>query len=516
MSGTAGATRRSSDDAETKTPTPLPVKQFVALSILQFSINFQGTVMWPMVPFMVADFVAGATEKVIGYYIGILTSSFFFAQVASSLPWGWVSDKWGRRPVLLFCTAGSIFSFFGFGFAPTFWFAVFCRTISGSFDATNGIIKAYVGEITDSTNQARGFAILSLVYGSSAVIAPMFGGLLLNFWEDHPYAAPVVLGTVVGVVGLVASYFYLPESPAFIKKKEAENVTKSTFKMSAVAKQTEFAQLPANEHEAEAGSPKSEGGFQSTSFDEDDDLIDPAFPTSPATSDSAVKQERSLNLMTALKNKEVLLSTSLYGLLAFAFVIYDELLPVFGRAAISDGGLGFSSKQVGYLLALQGVTMVLFQFLVFPRLAARFGAVQLFRYGSVVFLPVLCFIPVTASLAASGQKVLLWVFLAAFMIGRSCCSCTLYTCVMLLINNSTSSANFGVVNGVGQTFAALARSFGPLTGGVLWSLGHSLGFSYLAYFVMAGACSSVFALSLKLPDHLVRPQGQQHIEHMVE
>lgn len=326
--------------------------------------------MWPMVPFMVADFVSDATEKVIGYYIGILTSSFFFAQVASSLPWGWISDRYGRRPVLLWCTAGSIFAFFGFGFAPSFWFAVLCRTISGSFDATNGIIKAYVGEITDSTNQAKGFALLSLVYGSSAVIAPMFGGLLLNYWPSHPYAAPVVLGGFIGIAAFICSYFFLPESPAFEQKQQAASkgtLDSPQVQLRIVKKKSKFQfekgkfeMLSAKEDESSkttraasdgAGEPVSPRSFSDD--DEEGSLIEEDLTPSSRT-------ERNLSLMTALKNKEVLLSTSLYGLLAFAFVIYDELLPVLGRAAIKDGGLGFTSQQVGYLLGFQGCTMVVF------------------------------------------------------------------------------------------------------------------------------------------------------------
>jgi len=82
-------------------PTPLPYKKlFIVFSIL-FCEAFTGGSIFPYVGFMIRDFKLTDDEEKIGYYAGVLASSYFVAQLFSSYMWGYLSDKYGRRPIIL-------------------------------------------------------------------------------------------------------------------------------------------------------------------------------------------------------------------------------------------------------------------------------------------------------------------------------------------------------------------------------------------------------------------------------
>lgn len=101
----------------------------------------------------------------LGSYVGLIASSFSIAQFFTSLPWGWVSDKIGRRPVILFGMAGNAITCILFGMSETFWFALMMRSACGFLNGTVCVTKSMLGEITDSTNRGLAFAIWESSFG---------------------------------------------------------------------------------------------------------------------------------------------------------------------------------------------------------------------------------------------------------------------------------------------------------------------------------------------------------------
>lgn len=301
---------------EIKKYTPLPVKQLVILLLLQFNEGFQQAVIWPMIPFMVTDYINATHGDIdqVGSKVGILAAAFFLAQFVSSFFWGWLSDRIGRRPVLLLGAVGSSFAMVMLGFAPSFELAVSSRLASGLLNGNIGVVKTYLGEITDSSNQAKGFGMLGFAYGISVIVAPITGGYLLGTWSKYPYGVPCIICGTLGISFFILGYFFLPETEKYLYR---------------------------------AGSRRSSSRAK---------------------------------LCSVLAEDNVLAATTMYGMIGMVWVGFDEMLPVFSGASLANGGLNFTSSKIGTLLTIQGVVLVFFQMLVYPYLTERFGYLNKMRF----------------------------------------------------------------------------------------------------------------------------------------
>ena len=120
----------------------------------------------------------GIAEQDVGSYSGWVASSFALGQFLGSFWWGRISDKIGIRPVMLFglfCTAASTAVF---GFASNLWTAISIRFIAGILNGNIGVVKTFIGLITDETNEAQAFGVLALCWGGGGIIGPFLGGML--------------------------------------------------------------------------------------------------------------------------------------------------------------------------------------------------------------------------------------------------------------------------------------------------------------------------------------------------
>lgn len=128
---------------------------------------------------MVYELHIAPSEAEVGYYAGLIESLFAFTQFLTVLWWGRLSDRIGRRPVLLAGLVGVSLSTLAFGLADglapgngTIGF-VLVLLARGATGATNGnvaAVKSMVGEMTDESNQARAFSLLPLVYAIGQTI----------------------------------------------------------------------------------------------------------------------------------------------------------------------------------------------------------------------------------------------------------------------------------------------------------------------------------------------------------
>lgn len=231
----------SSDKAMTE--TPLPLGKMIPIMLLTASESFNSSAIFSYVGYLVLDFNLTDDKKELGNYAGAISSCFFVAQFISSFFWGKMSDKYGRRPILLCGAVGTIISALLFGFSMNFPFAVFSRALCGLLNGNIGVVKTYLGEVTDSTNQTRAWSWFSLAAGAGAVVGALAGGLLAQpatkypklfsaghglfngLFEEFPYLLPNVMAVLVCGTGLVLSYFYLTENKIPQRAVEVERET---------------------------------------------------------------------------------------------------------------------------------------------------------------------------------------------------------------------------------------------------------------------------------------------------
>ena len=143
--------------------TPLPIKTMVVLCIVILCEPVSYSLLFPFVYFMVKNFHIAA-ETDIGYYVGLITSSFAIAQFSSAMFWGWLSDRIGRRPVLLLGLVGNSLSTTSFGFSKSLGWCIVSRSLCGLLNGNIGVAKSVLGEITNESNRGAGFALIALNY----------------------------------------------------------------------------------------------------------------------------------------------------------------------------------------------------------------------------------------------------------------------------------------------------------------------------------------------------------------
>jgi MFS family permease len=160
--------------------TPLPRNEVIVLMCFSLSEALSINMLFPIVPFLVKSFeeIDETNSSEVTYYASIIASTFNAAQFVSSFWWGAYSDKYGRRPILLFGMAGSVICLLGFGLVKSLSGAIFIRAMHGLLNGNAGVCKTYMREITDSSNQTRGMALFGTIWGIGSFIGPAIGGFL--------------------------------------------------------------------------------------------------------------------------------------------------------------------------------------------------------------------------------------------------------------------------------------------------------------------------------------------------
>src|SRR5438309_401564 len=154
--------------------------------------------------------------------VGLLMSSYSLAQFLFAPVWGRLSDRIGRRPILLLGLTGSVVGFTLFGLAGTLWLLFVGRVLMGIFGATIPTAQAAVADVTEPQDRARGMGLIGAAIGLGFILGPALGGILSNLstviraplFDRNPYALPCLASAVLAALNLIAAAFFLPESLA--------------------------------------------------------------------------------------------------------------------------------------------------------------------------------------------------------------------------------------------------------------------------------------------------------------
>ncbi len=188
---------------------------FILITVLIDVIGF-GLII-PVAPAIIKELIHGdnSTASVYGGLLTLAYSAmqFFFAPVLGNL-----SDKYGRRPVLLF-------SLFGFGldylllvFAPNIWWLFLGRILAGITGASFSTAAAYVADVSEPEKRAQNFGLIGAAFGLGFIIGPALGGFLGTFGNRIPFVAAACLSLLNWLYG----YFVLPESLPAEKRRPFE------------------------------------------------------------------------------------------------------------------------------------------------------------------------------------------------------------------------------------------------------------------------------------------------------
>ncbi|MEY2903045.1 MAG: hypothetical protein RLY89_2151 [Bacteroidota bacterium] len=162
----------------------------------------------PVMPKLIGDLLGTNDVSIASTYGGWLTFAYAFMQFLFAPILGNLSDKYGRRPVLLFSLFGFGIDYIFLSFAPSIWWLFVGRIIAGITGASFTTASAYIADISTPENRAQNFGMIGAAFGLGFILGPMIGGLLGEFGARIPFFVAAGLALTNWLYG----YFVLPES----------------------------------------------------------------------------------------------------------------------------------------------------------------------------------------------------------------------------------------------------------------------------------------------------------------
>jgi len=177
---------------------------FVIITVILDTLGFMLIV--PVAPYLVARYVSN--PGTIGVAVGWLGSIYAICQFIAAPGLGILSDKFGRRPLLLLCLLGSAIGFLLLGLGGALWVLFLGRAIDGITGANTSIIIAYITDVVPSLERSKYFGLIGAIGAGCVVLGPAVGGLLARFG----YQVPFFVAGAVALANVIFGLFFMPES----------------------------------------------------------------------------------------------------------------------------------------------------------------------------------------------------------------------------------------------------------------------------------------------------------------
>ncbi|MGB0906609.1 MAG: TCR/Tet family MFS transporter [Maricaulaceae bacterium] len=188
---------------------------FVLITVVINSVGFG--ILIPVLPELLKE-LTGLANNEAAIHGGWLTFVFAVMQFICMPIVGALSDRFGRRPIMLLSLFGLSVDYFIMGFAPTIAFLYLGRIIAGAFGATLTTANAYIADISPPETRAQNFGLVGACFGVGFMLGPVIGGILGEFGPRVPFIAAGVLSLINVAYGFV----FLPETLAQEKRRTFE------------------------------------------------------------------------------------------------------------------------------------------------------------------------------------------------------------------------------------------------------------------------------------------------------
>lgn len=371
----------------------------------------------PFLTYLVEDLATVQDIASVGIWVGLLMTSYSAAQFLFSPIWGGLSDRIGRRPVLMIGLVGNTVFFTMFGLANTLLMALVARFLAGVFNGNIAVARAYIGDISSPKQLAGRMGLIGAAFGLGFTVGPFLGGELSapaerwdifvdTIFETHPYLLPCILASVLSILSLILAFWYLPESlDSNSRSKQATQSWKMVMKRTA----------------------------------------------------SNVRR------MLATKNIGSLMwVTFLY---MFGFTVMHAVFILFTQMDPSQGGLGFSESDNGRIFALIGILGIVTQGGLIGPLTRKYGSLFILRFGCVLSGIGLTLIPYSTL-----DFVWVWMLIITGFIAIGNGLFQPSSSTVLTTMARKDGYELGSVMGAQESLSSFARILGPLTGGFVWTI----------------------------------------------
>ncbi|KAJ9074005.1 hypothetical protein DSO57_1010759 [Entomophthora muscae] len=406
-----------------------------------------------------------------------------------------LSDRIGRKPVLMFGLFGTMTSMFLFGLSKSLPWAMTTRFMAGILNGNVGVLKSMIGEMTDRSNRGKAFNYVSMVFGLGLIIGPALGGFLVypvnnfpalfgnsSFFKEYPFALPCFASSTLCGISMILGFFYLEETLS-----RASSAMDSTLSVT-----TPLLGSASNIN-------SSVKSLVATSENQ-------SFASESASTSTQVLPSQ--NSTTRFSKGTWLVIQSYMGL-SLIVTLSDELFPFWAATHISDGGLDYQASDIGLLNSMMGFVLVAMQLGLYNKLQRRFSALTLFRWSFLLYSPLFLLMPMVKIFRDRNQPTLAWNVLVGMYVVRTFSNMLGFTSYNILLPESCESKqDLGKINGVSQALSSLTRSFGPYLCGLFWSWSLSNGLSFpfdyhFTFFSIAVVSFIIFLIASRILPEMV-------------
>ncbi|XP_047316013.1 protein ZINC INDUCED FACILITATOR-LIKE 1-like [Impatiens glandulifera] len=413
--------------------TGFPIKGFFTIWMVVLCTALPISSLFPFLYFMIRDFHIAEKEEDIGYYAGYVGCSFMLGRALTSVFWGVIADRYGRKPVIIIGTITVVIFNTLFGLSVNFWMAVITRFLLGSLNGLLGPIKAYAVEIFSEEYQALGVSTVSTAWGIGLIIGPALGGFLAQPAEKYP--------TIISKDSLFGRFPYF--LPCLCISVFALVVTILAF------------WIPETLHNHNTGGKKLHDSFEALE----------AMPSSPTLRSLKEMEDFEPKSESLFRNWPLMSAIIVYCIFSLHDMAYTEIFSLWAVSSRKYGGLSYSTEDVGEVLAITGFGLLIFQLSFYPFFVRKFGPIKIARIFGALSIPLLQLYPYLTFL--SGIMLPLLVNCASVL--KNSLSVSIITGLFVLQNKAVAQNQRGAANGIAMTAMSLFKAAGPAGGGALFS-----------------------------------------------
>ncbi|KAF8712727.1 hypothetical protein HU200_010199 [Digitaria exilis] len=406
-----------------------PYKELFLIWLVTLCYALPLQMLFPFLYFMIRDLHVAKDEKDIGFYAGFVGASFMAGRALTSVIWGMVADKHGRKQVIVITLIAIVMFNTLFGLSSKYWMAIFTRALLGLLSGMLGPIKAYATEACRKEYNHLALAIISSSRGIGLVVGPAIGGYLSqpadkypgifskkSIFGRFPYFLPSLSVSILAFIALISCFW------------TTETLHKHT------------------------------GDVADNSIETVEDSL-------ASTDAQETRHVGGSGFLQLFKNWPLMSAIILYSIFSLEDVAYSE---VFSLWAVSDrryGGLGFSTTDVGNVLAISGLFLMLYQIFIYPSVA-KLAPITLVRTTAILTVPLLSTYAILPAVL-SGFPLHLVVNCASFL--KNAFAVSSITVFNILINDAVTQDVRGQANGIAVTIMSIVKAIAPAVAGIIFS-----------------------------------------------
>ncbi|XP_022726138.1 protein ZINC INDUCED FACILITATOR 1-like isoform X3 [Durio zibethinus] len=396
-----------------ETNSGVPFKHLFYVWVVVLAAALPISSLFPFLYFMIRDFHIANKEEDIGYYAGYVGSAFMFGRALTSILWGMIADRYGRKPVIVFGTFSVVTFNTLFGLSTNFWVAISARFLLGSLCGILGPMRAYASEVCHKEYQALGMSVH-----------------IMGYWLSHRSSSWRFSCTACGEIST-----YICQGIPFWE--ETLHIHKR--------------------------------------YDKESDEVNDELVTSTcepnANEKVLIEGRHRTSQQNLLKNWPLMSSIIIYCVFQLHDMAYAEIFSLWAVSPRKNGGLSYSTTDVGEVLAISGCGLLLFQLFLYPLIERNLGPVMVSRIGAVLSIPLLFTYPFIAML--KGLSLMLLIDSASVL--KNVLSVSITTGLFLLQNRAVKQEQRGTANGISMSAMSLFKAVGPAAGGSLFSWAQNRG-----------------------------------------